>query len=390
MTPVFQGVSDIILNKSNSYSGLPPFVKVLQGLRNDGHDVEFIVFTSESLIDDKIVSGENVTAVDWSPAELKRNPLRLLQIYRVIRQKIKQGNFDFVYGHGTLGVLASIAANKLKVPNGQRLYGVYPLYKEVLTGKGKWDVLLKKPLYFLSLYLKKSFMLVTNDGTEGDKVYKLLGPKKKCYDFYCWTNGVDSLPIKHDLDNLDVHKSLFYPGRIDEQKRQIYVLEMIEDIKAHIPDIKVYFGGSDQFQYAKQVKEIIRTKKLQDNAIILGDLKRDEMGYFFRNSLATLLLYDISNKGNTSLEALKSGAVIITEENTGLDELIIPGETGYFIKDANDIVSVLKKIKESPELYQEMKKKVVEVSDLKLTNWDIRVQKELELIYTAVRARGKK
>jgi len=49
VTPTFQGVSNIILNKSKNYSGLPPFVKVLEGLRNDGHIIDFILFTNDEL-----------------------------------------------------------------------------------------------------------------------------------------------------------------------------------------------------------------------------------------------------------------------------------------------------------------------------------------------------
>jgi len=358
-------------------------VKVLEGLRNDGHIIDFILFTNDELGKEDFLDEKEVTVIEWSSSKMKKNPLMLLQIYKIVEKKIRDGNYDFVYGHGTQGALATIASNRLKVPNGQRLYGVYPLYKEILSGRNKWSTLLKKPLYFLSLYLKKSFLLVTNDGTKGDDVYKKLGPRKKKYKFYCWTNGVDELPVKCDMSVPDVENSLFYPGRIDSQKRQLYVLDIIEKIKRDIPDIKVYFGGSDQFQYANEVKKEIEEKKLQSNAIILGNLNRDEMGYFFRNSLATLLLYDVSNKGNTSLEALKSGSIIITEKNTGLDEFICEEKTGYFIEDADDIINIFKKIKGNSDKHQKMKKKIIMMSNEKINDWDTRVEKELGLIYSS-------
>jgi len=388
VTPSFQGVSDIILNKSKKYSGLPPFVKVLEGLRNDGHVIDFVLFTKDELGKYDFLDDKEVTLIEWSPSKIKKNPIILLKTYKIIEEKIRNGNYDFVYSHGTQGSFATIAANRFKVPNGQRLYGVYPLYKEILSEKKKWSILLRKPLYFLSLYLKKSFLLVTNDGTKGGDVYKKLGPRKKKYKFHCWTNGVDRLPGKCDLSIPDVKNSLFYPGRIDAQKRHLYVLEIIEEIKKNIPDIKVYFGGSDQSQYAKEVKKVIEKKKLQNNAIIMGSLNRNEMGYLFNNSLATLLLYDVSNKGNTSLEALKNGSIIITEKNTGLDEFISEEKTGYFIKDANDIVTILKRIKNNPDKHQKMKEKVIMMSNEKLNDWDTRVGKELALIYDSTSYRS--
>ena len=43
VTPSFTGAETVILNNGKEYSGLPSFVKILQGLREKGHQVDFVI-----------------------------------------------------------------------------------------------------------------------------------------------------------------------------------------------------------------------------------------------------------------------------------------------------------------------------------------------------------
>jgi hypothetical protein len=60
---------------------------------------------------------------------------------------------------------------------------------------------------FLSFFLKSSFLLITNDGSPGDLLYKKIGNKKT--PFYFWKNGYEKLKVNNTISKKKInHLSL--------------------------------------------------------------------------------------------------------------------------------------------------------------------------------------
>lgn len=379
VTPSYLGAEDVIMNITENYTGLPPFVKALQGLREKGHQIDFVIVDTKDKKDLYLKEcNENITFLEWESEGFKRLTAPLKLFFK-LNSIIKNNNYDFIYGHGSIGALVSIVANYHNIPVGQRLYGAYPILKNIKNKKSTLSIFLRQPLYYMSFKLKKDFLIVTNDGTQGDYVYKKLNKYKQSnFDFYCWTNGVDDLFYNRELD-VD-ENFIFYPGRISPQKQQLKVLNVIKSLKDKGCNIKFYFAGQKDKGYAEEVEKSIKDNGLEENVVYLGTMKREELAYLYKNSIATLLLYDISSRGNTALEALKCGSVIITYNNNGLNEFILNGENGFLVDNEEEIPNIIINLFNNKERLYAMRKKSKEVADLKLESWDERISKEINLI----------
>lgn len=381
VTPLYSGTENVIRNNSKEYTGLPSFVKIIQELRLNGHHIDFIVLDQQTEVNKQIQKiTDDVYYINWKSNNFKK----IFSLIKKMRDLIKDREYDFVYGHGSIGALTSIIANIYKIPTGQRLYGVYPILKNINKGKSAFTLFLGQPLYYLTFKLKKKFLIVTNDGTQGDYVNKKINKsRKEKFQFYFWTNGVDDLHYNDKLNNID-EKFIFYPGRISEQKQQVKVLDVIENLKRQGINIKFYFAGTTDTSYYNEVIEEVHKRDLTDNAIFLGPMNREEMAFLYKNSIATVLLYDISSRGNTALEALRCGSLIITYNNNGLDEFIENEINGFLVNNPIEVSKIIDGILNNTFNLNEMKKRAKETADSILETWDERAKKEVRLIESTV------
>src|SRR5699024_3175050 len=133
-----------------------------------GYQIDFIIVGKKEekkmyLEDDKILF------LSWNVRGINKF-LSIIKLSTKIKAKIKKRNYDFVYGHGSIGIIATIISRVYKIPTGQRLYGAYPLLKEFKRNVPKIKMMIKQPLYYFSFKLPKDFLIVTNDGTNGDLI----------------------------------------------------------------------------------------------------------------------------------------------------------------------------------------------------------------------------
>lgn len=383
LTPSFTGTENVILNKSDHFTGLPPFVKMIQGIRSRGFKIDFIIVDTKEKRGHYINNKGSVDYVVWNPKGIGVFK-SIIKIISAVRKKIKENRYDFVYGHGSIGVIATIISRIYGVPTGQRLYGAYPLLKSFNEGKSNLKIFLNQPLYYLSFKLKKEFLVVTEDGTKGDLIYERINRRKKPkFNFYCWTNGVDELHYTEEMEDID-EKFIFYPGRISSQKQQLKVLELIEILKERKVDIKFYFAGANDGPYSEKVFKKVDNKSLKNNVVFLGPVDREKMSYLYKNSLATLLFYHMSNKGNTALEALKCGALIITYDNSGLNDLIVNGESGFLVNNYEEVAELIIELLNNKYDVTKLKLNSKKNADSKLEDWDERISKEINLIINAI------
>lgn len=387
VTNLWSGFKDIIIHGHREAKGMPAFIKPLKSFIEKGNTVDFVIVSHEYSEKDLQIKVEwlknsNFYFVDWYLQGIKRI-FGVIKLYKKVKELIDLHNYDFVYGHGTVGVIGTYIAEKRGVANGLRLYGTF-LYREL--NKSKLSIFLKHPLEYLSYKTKKGFLLMTNDGTRGDKVFfKISNGKNK--DFYFWLNGVDmkfnSICESHNRPGETV---IFYPARIAKWKRQHLALDIIEEVVKQKPSFKLVFAGhiSDQ-KYYRHLLEEIKKRRLERSVYIKKPLDKEELHSFYKKSLCVLSLYETSNLGNVLIEALSIGGIIITLDDGSTDGIIENGYNGFKVSNVSEATNVIIKLSENQALQTRIRNNAMISSREIFDDWEKRIEKEYKLIQEVVR-----
>lgn len=79
-----------------------------------------------------------------------------------------------------MGGITSLIGKWVKIPDFRRIYGTF-LINEITDSK--LSIFAKHPLEYLTFSTKGKGLLVTNDGTKGDLVFKKLGTSSLPFTF---------------------------------------------------------------------------------------------------------------------------------------------------------------------------------------------------------------
>lgn len=147
-------------------------------------------------------------------------------------------------------------------------------------------------------------------------------------------NGIDMARLKSAITNCQEHPHTFVSlGRLGERKGTYDLITAIEQVKIEVPDIKCYLAGDGEIE---KCKELIKTKKLENNIIVVGWADFDKKLELLQNS--SVLVLPSYNEGlpMAILEGMACGKAIISttvgaipevvKEENGI--LIQPGDTG--------------------------------------------------------------
>ncbi|WLR52860.1 glycosyltransferase [Bacillus tianshenii] len=389
VTPLWSGFRDLIVEGNSESKGMPAFIKPLQGLIQAGHQVDFFIGITESHLNLNI-------QVEWLiKSDFYLHPLKLKGFERgtnsskILSQLIKvmkQKKYDFVYCHGSFGTFGNIAANMMRIPCGLRLYGTF--FAERLEKQGKFKVMLKHPLESLAYRLNKEFLLITNDGTRGDYVRKMMNPKPN-YNFYFWLNGVDKAVIHKQMEEKQFRlpdKVLFFPARIARWKQQHKAIELLKRVHEHgNDDVYLHFAGHIKEEaYWEELQEKVRKLGLDKYVQYVGTLNQRQLNYYYRNSLAVLSFYRLSNLGNVLIEALTNGGVILTLNDHSTDNVLKNGKNGFLVNNMDEGQQVIAELIQNEKLVHSLKSEASLTSKEVFLAWGERIQKEITIIENAV------
>lgn len=395
IAPLVSGFQDILEGKQES-KGLPSFIFPLKKLLEDKNQVDIVLISNfKEPIDIKVewIKNENIIANINNDFATTKGLIRyylkfksLFEVWNVINNALKNGGYDFVYCHGTAAYIGNILANRYKVRCGYRIYGVVDVAHDIRK-IGLLKTILKYPVYYKIFRRKKEFLLITDDGTDGDYVFKQFN-SKETFPMYYLVNGVDKsfeyVRQQHLLEECNCigEKFIFHAGRVVSLKRQDRVINVLNELHINGDKLHLLLAGhlSDQPYYEK-LRHMIKTYGLDAYVHFLGAIERTSMQSLSHDAVATILLSDISNQGNVFFECAFAGATIITYPEESLKKYVKDKENGFFVEDekqAADIVVELLNGKYTPERIQE---RIKESVNDKLKSWDERVQTEIDLIY---------
>ncbi len=393
ITDCWTGLKDIIYYGRNDANGMPAFIKPLKEIINRGHTVDLYVIDNESVNSININPnnrGMNVVRVLKYHQNILLRQFDILVMKKEIRELLSNNHYDFVYGHGSAAGSVQKIIKEFGIPYGHRLYGTF-LYDEL----EKNGILKTKIRRYIecSVFMKdKDFLLVTDDGTKGDKVFKMLNPGKEPFEFEFWLNGVD--PVKNinkaiDLTKYSIQEDtqfLFYLARISRWKGQHKAIDLLKTIKEYGYNIKLVISGQviDE-DYFNEITDMINNYGLSNDVIFTGAIDRATAKELCKQSIASLSLYDLSNRGNVFYEYLSYGAIILSLNDGSLDDFIISGQNGFLVNNIKDGAVIIKGLLDGKYDNSDIRKRAQETYETKMLSWEERVDKEIELINSVIK-----
>lgn len=381
VTHVWTGMRAFFYEGIDNSSGMPAFYNVFKRLllQKDVIKVHLILFTDTNFVD-KItipeVYREKVVIHAYSYQD--KGFFYALWVFLKTTYKVlsicKKTTIIKIVGMGGISGLAGIWSLISGIPNDRRIYGTF-LINRISSSKIK--LFFSHPLEYLAFSLPAKNVIITNDGTKGDIVYKKLGNKNANLNFYF--NGVD---VNDSLRDIESEKYFTYIARIDNWKQQHLLIQALAILKTkNIIFPKVYIIGAVNNQdYFNNLKEIISDNDLDNFVVFLGPLTHAETQRFLINSLLTFSLYNTSNLGNVFIEALALGVPIVALNDTGSlkdipdncyfpiikdDPQIIANKIHEVLSDNNKLLLVSKDARKFSKSY--------------FLSWEERANKEIKL-----------
>jgi len=362
---------------------MPAFFKVLECLSSKGNIIKIIILTDEKKLLHKknFIKLKNVKieCLNWPKNKsFKSIYLFLINYIKIIKTII---NFkpNFVYCLGSVGAIGLLAARLTNIPCASRIFGTN-FYSKKYIRKNRLTFFLNHPLLFLCFYTKSNFILITNDGSPGNLLYKKIGNKKT--PLYFWKNGYEVSRLKKNILRKNTNQYLYYPSRISGKKQQIMAIQFLKKLreKTNLEIDLILSGHISDYKYYSLLMDY--TKKVNLNSCVkyVGVLNKEDVYFKMKKSLAVLSFQKVSNLSNTLLEALYNKSLVVTFKEKSLNKFLENSRSAILIKNIDEGVDKISKIvkdKDKMNLIKKTGKKKLEEHFLK---WNVRVKHEIKLI----------
>lgn len=390
ISPLWVGIENIYYGKSAYAKGMPGFVNIINGLQNAGYNVSIVfLLNHKQKVNNKLKFFMHASVIkNVKLIQFKYKYFRLFEIIlnyiriskEIFKILIKNNNFLFIYGHSHFAEPANLISKFFKIPYGCRIYGTFLYF--YFKQKGIIRTIIANFNEVLAYITKKSFILMTNDGTCGDKViYKINKIFKNKYDFYFYVNGIDTIyidinKINNIIKTYENENYILYVGRIAKWKRQDKAIEVINNVNDK--NLKLLFVGQEEEEYKNELLKMIDKYGLQDRIIFLGALEIFEILYLAKNALGCLSLYDYSNFSNVFLELLKNENIIITQYDEMVSKYIINNYNGFIVNNYEQCAGIIDRLANIE--YRNNIMNNLKLHNIEFKTWENRIDKEIQII----------
>lgn len=294
-------------------------------------------------------------------------------VYRYFKKNIKSA--DIVYAYEIFAVpVAEKIAKKLNVPLVTRFQGSFLYDWENKYGEKYCREKFK--LHYKALSTPADLIVMTNDGTQGDRILKKLGNDEN---MRFWRNGFNFKPLDTPKENLRAELGLendkYYTVsvcRLAKWKK----LERIIEAYRFIDNEKIkhiFVGDGEEREF---LQSLIDEYGLKDRFIFAGDTPHKDVAKYLQASDVFLSFFDSTNVGNPLLEAIKINLPIITYD-VGDTNTVIDGTNGILLDkpDPEKISDTVNKIIIDDAFRNELIEGAKKTS-AKLWSWSDRIEEE--------------
>lgn len=254
--------------------------------------------------------------------------------YMELKKAIKILNPDIIHAHDFIASSLSSLVSNGKIPVISHLHNNPPFIKKY----GIFSVL----YYFTCKNYSK--ILTVSDSVMNEYVFgqKLISKTINV------GNPFDAKEIRKKAENADLHdeSDIIFLGRLTEQKNPFVFLNIINQLKEFLPNVKVNMVGSGELEF--EVLNKIKELQLEHNVQLYGF--QDNPYGLLKNSKVLCIPSKWEGFGLVAIEALSLAKPVIASNVGGLKN-IINEDCGYICESENEFIVNLKTILKDLEIY---------------------------------------
>ncbi len=302
---------------------------------------------------------------------------------------------SLIYAFSTYDVLSVfLLSRRFNVPNITRLFGIW---EGQLILKSPSQIIFKWQTA-LAFLIPSTYLIITDDGTQGDKVAQKFAVSAGRLRF--WRNGVDINACSLDsnpellLNKLGIPQStkiVLTASRLDTWKRLDRVIGAVPYVASEIENVLFVILGDGNEK--GNLEKLAHSLGVEKSVRFTGIIPNKTVPEFMKAADIFVSTNDLSNVSNGLLEAMSCGKCIVTLDtgdtkkliqNNITGKLVPTGEEEKIVKGLADaIVNVLKDDKLRAKLGENARKYAEE----NFYSWEKRMNMELELIEEARKER---
>jgi glycosyltransferase involved in cell wall biosynthesis len=385
--------------------GGPALWRTLTGYAERGWTVFFI--TGNSMKGDAPDLPDNIRVIRFDSYWLKR----LLQIKKlgfffkaiwwgwfqwrsfIEAQKLHATcKVDVVYGYEIYGVPVAKALSKAwSVPMISRFQGT-----SFRAGwRGKRFRKIRAWQHLVALRGSADLVIMTNDGTQGDRVLENVGANMDRVRF--WMNGVDwdsfdSLPEQPEARkqlSLAARYVLLCISRLENWKHVERSIHALPSVVKDFPDTVLVIIGSGSEK--EKLQSIACELGAGEHVLFGGAVPHEEIPQYLAAADVFLSLYDWSNVGNPLLEAMMAGKCVVTLNNGDTRRFIKNKENGILLEydEIAKLPTVVKGLLADEGQRQDLGEQARMFAVGNFWSWADRMDAEVDEVAMLVEMRGK-
>lgn len=330
---------------STSYSGLENVaITIIENLK---HKFDFVYVTQDGPIVD-VLKERNIDYYIIKKMSVSE-----------IRKCVKELQPDIIHAHDyTASCICALA--KIKLPIISHLHNNSPWIKTL------------HPYSFLYLYSSKNFkrILTVSDSIEKEYIFSKF-IKQKINNI---SNPVSRKQILEKINENDEKKyDVCFVGRLTEAKNPLKFINIINDVKNVIPNIKAIMIGDGELK--EQCEKLVDDLGLKNNIDLLG-FKKNPYKYM-NQSKVFCLTSEWEGYGLVAFEALTLGLPCIVSPVGGLVD-IVDDECGYLVNNTNEFKDRIIDLICNEDIYKKMSYKALAKS-INLENIELYCEKIKEI-----------
>ncbi|MDA1038728.1 MAG: glycosyltransferase family 4 protein [Planctomycetota bacterium] len=311
-------------------------------------------------------------------------PYDFLFLRRATRVAAERFRPDAIYSVGVYSLLGTPLARRLGIPAITRMLGVF-------LG-GYLDRWWKPPCTWneiTTLLVKPDLLIITNDGTRGDRVAARFGiPAEK---LWFPVNGVDGtiVPLPGDRDRaraaLGVTPNapiVISVGRLVAWKRMDRVITAFKHAPANSQGMArlLMVGDGPERRF---LEEHARTLGIAERVLFLGNVGRDDLRGYLAAADVAVFAYEHSNVGSALLEAMRAGKAILSIANGDTPRFVEHGVTGLLARPSAadvELGPLLSRLFADSALREQIGRAAADWAATSLQSWPQRMNRECEIL----------
>lgn len=308
---------------------------------------------------------------------------QIRMVNRLRKSKVKP---DIIYAmRSTYAVLGYCFARLRKCKIVLREYGTF-VHDAWFEGKS-WRERLQTLGPLLLFKMPFDLFIMTNDGTQGDKVALRAGFNMDR--FWFPINGVNKNLRLSDFNKAEFKEKIGIPGnstmlmtlgRLTYWKRLDRIIDAMPDILKEFPEAKLVLVGSGELK--DELEKQVARLGLVESVKFVGAVTHEEIKYYLNTTDIFVMPNDVTNMCSTLIEALTAGCCVITRDIGSTTEVVTHEKNAIVLdrhkSEAQDFARAIIGTLKNPDTIERLKNAAACDAVNRFCTWDERMEKEFE------------